>query len=339
MTRILVAFAGAAILSACAGPGVTTVDRSYDPTLIRQIGSRSNAVANVVPGIRREAASVGRLDNTKADQDAVLVLQGKLDKLTPNDVVLVAKASRRSFTAFETALSGINQLASHIESDRVDPAAYSKLSSGAKKFVGEWNGYLTGIADETRHFHSALVGEGPYFNELQAVLRAAYETTGRRSVARFDRVRRKFISDLQAESARMRATLKSIETTGRSGTPTDRQFATFVNNIGRRRPSSKRSIRSTRTDGSPRNFIAAERLTDCLVGDVDVLIIGGTCRAAGTSAFTLSTPRCASSLRRHLNHADRRGPGLRPRLHSRRPVFGGAAGPACAMPRTQSRDH
>src|SRR5438105_949793 len=41
-------------------------------------------------------------------------------------------------------------------------------------------------------------------------------------------------------------------------------------------------------------------------------------------------------LRRHLNHAGRRGPALAARLHSRRPPFGGAAERACAMPRKDS---
>ena len=53
------------------------------------------------------------------------------------------------------------------------------------------------------------------------------------------------------------------------------------------------------------------------------------------SLSPLGTAVEVRSHRRHLNHADRRGPALAARLHSRRPAFGGAAECACAMPRTQ----
>jgi hypothetical protein len=59
-------------------------------------------------------------------------------------------------------------------------------------------------------------------------------------------------------------------------------------------------------------------------------------RAPRTIAFVFSPLEIRLSLWRHLNHADRRGPALAARLHSRRPTFGGAADRACAMPRMQS---
>ena len=40
-------------------------------------------------------------------------------------------------------------------------------------------------------------------------------------------------------------------------------------------------------------------------------------------------------LRRHLNHADRRGPPLARRLHLREPAVGGGGERACAMPRKE----
>jgi hypothetical protein len=55
-----------------------------------------------------------------------------------------------------------------------------------------------------------------------------------------------------------------------------------------------------------------------------------------TIAFVFSPLEIRLSLSRHLNHADRRGPALAARLHSRRPTFGGAADRACAVPRMQS---
>ena len=56
----------------------------------------------------------------------------------------------------------------------------------------------------------------------------------------------------------------------------------------------------------------------------------------GATAFVVPLPPVARSSWRRLNHADRRGPALAPRLHSRRAAFGGAAERACAMPRSGS---
>ncbi len=58
-------------------------------------------------------------------------------------------------------------------------------------------------------------------------------------------------------------------------------------------------------------------------------VVGGDC-------FRLGAAFRPASARRHLNHADRRGPALAARLHSRRPTFGGTAERACAMPRSGS---
>ena len=56
---------------------------------------------------------------------------------------------------------------------------------------------------------------------------------------------------------------------------------------------------------------------------------------ARTIAFRFSPMRSLLALRRHLNHADRRGLARAARLHSRGSALGGAAERACAMPRTR----
>ena len=57
-----------------------------------------------------------------------------------------------------------------------------------------------------------------------------------------------------------------------------------------------------------------------------------------TIAFLLPRGRSGRLLRRHLNHADRRGLARAARLHSRPPAFRGAVERACAMPRDCRRN-
>jgi hypothetical protein len=196
------------VLAAC---GVTTTTQAYDASLIRQVGTGSDAVASVFPTLQAEAKqSTSNFSNPQTSQDTVLLFQGRLDKLSPQDLIHLGRANQASAHDLQDALRKLDGLATTINADRVDPSAHRELSAGAKKFIAAWNAYLASSAARVRSMRQLFVSLSPVYCQFQTILRDAYQSTSTATATHFDRARRAFISDMLPMYTRLESSLKSI---------------------------------------------------------------------------------------------------------------------------------
>jgi hypothetical protein len=210
MRCLLARSAGVAFLL-LAGCGVTTMtDQAYDASLIRQVGTGSDAVANIFPTLQAEAKRANSFSNPKTSEDTVLLFQGRLNKLTTQDLVRLANANHAGAGHLRDALAKMDDLAASIAGDRVDPNTHQKLSAGAKKFIAAWNGYLTGSATQVRSMRRLFASVIPVYSRFQTVLGDAYQSTNATGYAKFDKARRAFLATMLPLYTRVQNSLKSF---------------------------------------------------------------------------------------------------------------------------------
>jgi hypothetical protein len=208
--RLLAGTAGVLLLL-LTGCGVTTAtDQAYDASLIRQVGTGSNAVSSVFPTLQAEAKRANSFSNRKTSQDTVLLFQGRLDKLNTQDLVRLANANQTGAGHLKDALAKMDGLAASIAADRVDPSTHQKLSSGARKFIVAWNGYLAGSAAQVRSMRRLLASVRPVYSQFQTVLRDAYQRTNAASYAKFEKARRAFLATMLPLYTRVQNSLKAF---------------------------------------------------------------------------------------------------------------------------------
>lgn len=211
MRRGQVAVATAVVGLVLAACGVSTTTQAYDPSLIRQVGEGSNAVASVFPMLQAETRqSTNDFSDPQTSQDTVLLFQGRLDKLNPHDLIRLANANNASAKHLQDALTKLHGLAASVAADRVDPSTHQKLSAGAKKFITAWNGYLASSAAQVHSMRQLFQSFSPVYGQFQSVLQAAYQSTNRAAAAKFDKARRAFVSNMLPLYTRLQSSLKSV---------------------------------------------------------------------------------------------------------------------------------
>ena len=196
------------VLAAC---GVSTTTQAYDPSLIRQVGEGSNAVASVFPMLQAETRqSTNDFSDPQTSQDTVLLFQGRLDKLNPHDLIRLANANNASAKHLQDALTKLHGLAASVAADRVDPSTHQKLSAGAGKFITAWNGIARQLSAAQVHSMRQLFQSfSPVYGQFQSVLQAAYQSTNRgAAAAKFDKARRAFVFEHAAALARLQSSFK-----------------------------------------------------------------------------------------------------------------------------------
>jgi hypothetical protein len=197
----------AALLAGC---GVdTSSERTYDDALIKQIGSGSTALVDSERTL--EAARFGPgLRDPKLQPSLTALFEGKLSKLTQDDLVAIAEANRKIAGHYGAALRKLDSAQSRLKDAVVPATGYEDLSGGAKRFVSGWNGYLAGLAGALGLELSTLENEEPRVNELQTVLRDAYRSRDRASAARFDAARLRYLHEVVSTGRRIQATKARI---------------------------------------------------------------------------------------------------------------------------------
>ena len=207
------------------GCGVGTVDRTYDDSLIRDVGTGSTALGKIIPTIQAQANLPGNFKDPRNDRAQTLLFQGQLAKLTEQDLVRLAKANRQGARRFATILAKLDGIESDVRTARVDASAHGNLSDGAKRFIAAWNDYLTANAERVHSLRQAFASMRPLFNEFESVLRAAYDTARLRSTASFERINKRVVADVVRRVSRLQRTVKAVA----AEAPADRKFADLVN--------------------------------------------------------------------------------------------------------------
>ncbi|MFZ0090488.1 MAG: hypothetical protein WAL63_13325 [Solirubrobacteraceae bacterium] len=207
-----------------AGCGITTLNQTYDASLIRQLGAGSNLVASVAPTLEAQAKGSNSFSDPRTSRATTLLIDGQLSKLTEADLVGLATANRRSATRFPLVLDKLDSLASSLVNARIDANAHRNLSTGAKHFIAAWNNSLTADATQARELRQALTTFAPGFNEFQALLRAAYDTAQLHSTVQFDNVTRQVINDILPRYRRVQGTIKEDA----AGTPAEQKLIELV---------------------------------------------------------------------------------------------------------------
>jgi hypothetical protein len=209
MSRLLVRSAGVVFLLLTGCGVTTTTDQAYDALLIRQVGTGSNAVASVFPTLQAEAKRANSFSNPKTSQDTVLLFQGRLNNLDTQDMIRLGNANQAGAGHLKDALAKMDGLAASISGDRVDPSAHQKLSSGAKKFIAAWNGYLASSAAQVISIRRLFASVSPVYGQFQTLLRDAYQSTNATANARFDKARRAFLASMLPLYTRVQNSLKA----------------------------------------------------------------------------------------------------------------------------------
>jgi hypothetical protein len=209
MRRLVIILALPVMLVGC---GVSTSEQAFDPALIRDVGRGSTALAAwYTDVIAQEKAA--RSFNQGSDQATTNLLYGRLNKLTVQDLIRIANANRTSHTRFVTLLRALDKDAKAIKRSQVDPRPHSELSSGAKRFITTWNDYLASSAAEVRRVEQATQQMEPAFNDLQAMLKAAYETSQPHSTVQYRTVRDRAVKDIVSRVTGAQDSIKHLATT------------------------------------------------------------------------------------------------------------------------------
>lgn len=221
----------ALILSACgllcAACGVTTVQpAAFTQTLIGQVGAGSVVLANSAVKLKADENTAGALTSPATEQATAYLTQGRLDKLSVGDLTRIASANRAAATYFPHILATIAGFAASIRRAMVSGSSYRHLSDGSRTFIADWDEYLTTSANSFDAVRRAFIGTGPVFNDLQSMLRAAYDTSALHSAVQFDKVRRSALGDVSRRFTRMQSETASA---ARSDAAAERKLVSFVN--------------------------------------------------------------------------------------------------------------
>jgi hypothetical protein len=181
-------------LTAC---GIETTDRTYNDSLIRQVGAGSVTEASMLSTLQSQAALPGNFNDPKLDPAMTALLKGELNKLSEHDYILIAGSLKRSYTRYPQYLALVHKLAKELREARLDSTAYRELSSGAKRFIADWNESLTGLASAFDAMRKSLVTVLPKLdNDFRTLLLVAAETTSQKAVPRFAQIRRRVLGEV-----------------------------------------------------------------------------------------------------------------------------------------------
>jgi hypothetical protein len=192
--RRLAVLSAAAVLFA--GCGIDTAsERTYDDAFIRQIGAGSTTLAKAILTLESARFPAG-LHEPKLQVPLMLLLEGRLAKLTQDDLVAIAEANLEIAHKYEGTVARLESTQSRLRAAKVKPGSYKNLSNGARHFVSVWDKYLAGLVTALGLDVYTLEKESPLVNELQTVLRDAYLSRDRPTASRFNTVRLHYLHAL-----------------------------------------------------------------------------------------------------------------------------------------------
>ena len=203
----------AAASLALAGCGETTVSRSFDPSLIRQLGAGSDTLAGVVPTLQSlsKANSLGSYSDPRTSNDWLLLAEGKLQKLGPGDLERVANANRASVARLPGALHKLDALSATVVAATVP--AHHELTGDANRFIARWNAVLAATAAQVKDARAVLGSLRPAFNQLNAVIAAAAASAASHSTGNFNHVRLRFVNAVVSINDSLQGKLKADQAT------------------------------------------------------------------------------------------------------------------------------
>lgn len=184
------------VLVGLCGCGVTTIDRTYNDNLIRQVGAGSTTLKGAADTIRSAITTAGTANAGFAtDHAAGLLLRGQLDQLSENDLQHMHALNQASESRLDAFVARLGDTGTTLVRSQVNSGEFASLSAGAHSFIARWDEYVLANANAMRAIGHGLTKMRPVFAELERLLQAARDTARLKSTVAFDRLRDRFLRD------------------------------------------------------------------------------------------------------------------------------------------------
>lgn len=204
---------------------VSTSAALWTPTLIQRVGAGSVAEAQVILTTQRISKTPGLFSDPRVAQATADLLEGQLNKLSAGALQSVQRASQNAAAATGGVSASLDELARQLMAATVDASVTSGLPDASKSFVAKWSRYVATTSHALHAMRAALINLGPAYQQLTALVQAAYATSKLRSTVRFDKVRHQVIRTLQPRFQQMQSAMQG----NRDTSGVQRDFVSFVN--------------------------------------------------------------------------------------------------------------
>jgi hypothetical protein len=185
-----------AVLVGLCGCGVTTtIDRTYNDSLIQQVGAGSTAVKGVEDAIRSAITAGAANAGSATDHAAVLLLRGQLSRLNEQDLQHMHALNQASEIRLDAFVARLGIAGTALARSQVNPGKFASLSAGAHSFIASWNEYVLANENAAHAVRHGFTKARPVFAELERLLQAARDTARLKSTVVFDRLRDRFVLD------------------------------------------------------------------------------------------------------------------------------------------------
>jgi hypothetical protein len=167
----------------------------------------------------------GLFSDPQVAQATAYLLEGQLNKLSASDLQSVQRASQNAAAATGGVSVSLDQLDRQLTAATVEGTVTSGLPDGSKTFVAKWSRYVATTAHALQATRAALTNMGPVYQQLPALIRAAYATARLRSTVQFDKVRRQVINTIRPRFQQLQSAMQGNRDAG----GVQRDFVSFVN--------------------------------------------------------------------------------------------------------------
>jgi hypothetical protein len=172
---------------------VITTDRTYNDSLIKQVGAGSTTLKDVEDATRSAITTAGAANGgpgfTTTDHAAVLLLRGQLGQVNEQDLQHMHALNHASEIRFDAFVARLGDAGTTLARSQVNSCEFASLSAGAHSFIARWDEYMLANANAMRAIGHGLTKMRPVFAELERLLQAARDTARLKSTVAFDRLR------------------------------------------------------------------------------------------------------------------------------------------------------